>query len=505
MKLRLLAYALVLSCGTETKIVSEGGPPGDALAPLDNGNNVLERNNHQSRDGFFVQPMLTKAKAAAMTRDMTFDGTISGNVYAAPLFVDGSPGKIIIATENNQVTALDETTGKPIWQKSFGTPAARSGAGCGNIAPIGITGTPAIDLAKKTVYFSAASASANGDIAEHSVHAISLDDGSEKTGWPVKMSSVSLMGETFAPPVHNQRSALSVVGGIVYVSYGGHYGDCGDYRGWLVGIAEDDPTSIKAYKTGADRGAGMWAPGGTASDGTNVFVATGNTFGATSWSGGEAILRFQAGPVFSGLAPDYYTPSDWKTLDDGDVDLGGSGPVLVDSSALGQLAIALGKNGKIYVLDRNNLGGMGGERAQKQVVNGAIINAAAAFSSSAGTFVVLHGYRGGRGSSCPNGQTGDLVGVKLDPTISTAWCASNGGEGSPIVTATDAQGSEAIAWTAGAEGSNALHAWDAVTGAVVRAGTGGELAKVRRFTSPVAAKGRVYVAGDDKVFAFASP
>src|SRR2546428_45784 len=115
MKLRLLAYVVVLSCGSETKIVSEGGLPGDAL-PIDLGDNVLERNYHPSRDGFFVQPTLSKAKAAALARDMSFDGTIAGNVYASPLYAEG---KIIIATENNQVSALDETTGKPIWQKSF--------------------------------------------------------------------------------------------------------------------------------------------------------------------------------------------------------------------------------------------------------------------------------------------------------------------------------------------------------------------------------------------------
>jgi hypothetical protein len=500
-----LGIAVLCSCGTQ-QTTSGSDASFDAM-PVDIGASVLERNYHQSRDGFFVQPMLDRAHAVGMVRDPAFDGTIQGNVYASPLYVDGSPGKIIIATEDNQVSALDESTGKPIWQQTFGTHASRSGAGCGNVAPIGITGTPAIDLAKKTIYFDAATADANGGIGEHSVHAISLDDGTERPGWPVKMSAVTLMGEKFSPPVHNQRSSLSIVGGVVYVSFGGHYGDCGPYRGWLVGIDQNDPTKITGYKTGADRGAGMWAPGGTASDGTSVYVSTGNTFGASTWSGGEAILRFQSGPVFSGAATDYYTPSDWKTLDDGDIDLGGSGPVLVDVPGFDppQLVIAFGKNGKVYAIDRNNLGGIGAERAQKQVVNGAIINAAAAFGSSAGTFVILHGYRGSQGRDCPNGTSGDLVAVKLspsDPKIATAWCANNGGEGSPIVTATDASGNGALVWTAGAEGSGLLKAWDAVTGAPVFAGAGTNMTGVRRFTSPIAVKGRIFVAGDNKVFAF---
>lgn len=502
---RLFAIVLLSCNSTEPNRISDAS---FEAMPVDIGASVLERNYHPSRDGFFVQPMLDRAHAMGMVRDMAFDGAIQGNVYASPLYVDGSPGKIIIATEDNQVTALDENTGKPIWQQSFGMHAMRTGAGCGNVSPIGITGTPAIDLAKKTIYFDAATADAGGNIGDHLVHAISLDDGSERPGWPVKMSSVNLMGEQFAPAVHNQRSALTVVGGTVYVSFGGHYGDCAAYRGWLVGIDQNDPTHIEAYKTGADRGAGMWAPGGTASDGTNIFVSTGNTFGASQWSGGEAILRFQKGPKFSGATTDWYTPSDWKQLDDGDIDLGGSGPVLVDVPGFDppQLVIALGKNGKMYAIDRTNLRGMGAERAQKQIVNGAIINVAAAFTSSAGAFVIVHGYRGSKGSSCP-AASGDLVAVKISPTaptISTAWCADNGGEGSPIVTATDASGSNALVWTAGAEGTQTLKAWDAITGMPVYTGGGPneKMAGVRRFTSPIAVKGRLFVAGDNKVFAF---
>jgi hypothetical protein len=103
---------------------------------------VVERNNSPNRNGVFVQPTLTRARAATMVLDRTFNGTVSGNVFASPLFVDGTPGVFVIATENNQVSVLNETTGLPVWQRTYGTPAGATGAGCGNISPLGITGTP---------------------------------------------------------------------------------------------------------------------------------------------------------------------------------------------------------------------------------------------------------------------------------------------------------------------------------------------------------------------------
>src|SRR3954471_17458658 len=142
-----------ISCETGEPLDGGGNPPQDPGAALAaSTGSVVRYNNNLSRDGVFVQPTLTKARAATMVRDTSFDGTVSGNVYASPLYVDGSPGVFVIATENNQVSVLDENTGRPVWQRTYGQPAGRSGAGCGNIAPIGITGTPVIDLAKRTIY-----------------------------------------------------------------------------------------------------------------------------------------------------------------------------------------------------------------------------------------------------------------------------------------------------------------------------------------------------------------
>jgi hypothetical protein len=498
-----LALVLVaLSCEGGDKADTElTSPPDEDITAT--GASVIERNNQPNRNAVFVQPTLTKARAATMVLDRTFAGTVSGNVFASPLFVDGTPGVFVIATENDQISVLDETTGRPVWQRTYGTPAGQTGAGCGNISPLGITGTPTIDLAKRTIYFDAVTGTSTA-ITDHLIHAVSLDDGSERPGWPVSSKSVVDGGERFNPVLHNQRSALLLVNNILYVTYSGHAGDCGNYRGWVFGIDTNTPTNIRTFKTGATRGGGMWGPGGPSTDGTNIFVTTGNTFGATSWSRGEAVIRLQAGPVFSGQTRDFFAPTNWPSLDSTDLDLGGSGSLVIDAPAFtpSQLVVAFGKDGNVFALDRNNLGGIGAQKAVLRAMNGQIINASAAVTTPAGTFVTMHGHRGATAVGCPTGS-GDLATVKLSGTrIAMAWCANNGGQGSPIITTTDDRGSEAIVWTAGAAGTNKLHAWDAATGAVVFNGGADSFSAVRQFTSPIAVKGRIIVAGDNKVFAF---
>jgi hypothetical protein len=82
--------------------------------------------------------------------------------------------------------------------------------------------------------------------------------------------------------VQHQRSALLLNAGILYVAYGAHTGDCGVYHGWVIAVPVNGPTRATAWVTEA-RGGGIWAPGGLATDGTSIFAATGNTFGASAW------------------------------------------------------------------------------------------------------------------------------------------------------------------------------------------------------------------------------
>jgi outer membrane protein assembly factor BamB len=465
--------------------------------------NVPQHHNHASRDGLYIDPAFTAAAAAAMKRDLAFDGRISGNVYAQPLYIEGGPGgraMIIVVTESDNVYALDAADGTVIWQRNVGVPVPRSSLPCGDIDPLGITGTPVVDLASRTLLFDAMTTPDNGSTKRHLIFSLNVDTGAVNPGWPVDVNATATYGGTvFSSEVQNERGALAVVGGIVYVPYGGHAGDCGNYHGWLVGVPLTDPAAVTAWATTA-RGGGAWAVGGPASDGISPFIATGNTFGASAWSGGEAIIRFMAGPVFSGLSEDYWAPTNWVALDSGDVDLGGSGALIVDvpGAAPSQLVVSLGKDGNAYLLNRTNLGGISAPIAQAHVSTSAIIQAAATYRTPLGTCVVF----------CGNSTqlSAFRISATSPPAITSAWTVSQGGRGSPFVTSTDGT-NNAIVWGIGSEGDQRLHGFNGDTGAVVFAGGGANelMAGTRRFNTGIAARGRIYVANDNRVYAFAVP
>jgi len=499
---RVMALLLLLASGAagpERVDARDAERPGGATAGA-----VLEHHGGPRRDGVYVDPALTRAAAARLRADPSFRASVEGAIYAQPLYVASAGGRelVVVATEANQVAALDAASGATVWTRQLGAPVPVSALPCGNIDPLGVTGTPVVDPGSRTLYLDAMTTPDGGKKKRHLVFALSLDDGAIRPGWPVDVAeALGRRGQRFDPAVQNQRGALALVGGTLYVPYGGHYGDCGDYRGWLVAIPVASPAAVTAWSTGA-RGGGIWGPSGVASDAGQVFVSTGNTFGARSWAGGEAILRFDAGAPLGASPADSFAPANWRDLDDRDVDIGGTGPVLVDAPGAtpSKLAIGLGKDGKIYVLDRARLGGIGGALAAVKVASGSIINAAAAYTTARGTYVVFRG----DGAGCPRGQSGDLTAVRIEPrappTAAVAWCAREGGRGSPMVTTTDGH-AEAIVWSVGAEGDGRLHGFDGDTGEPVVAGVpvGGS---VRRFQTPILARGRIFVAVDGGVRAF---
>ncbi len=478
---------------------------------------VLQHHADQMRDGLYIDPLITQKAAAAMHQDRSFNSPLQGPVYAQPLYVSNGPGgkpALIVATERNMVLALDAASGAQLWSRKLGDPVPLVLLPCGNIDPLGITGTPVIDPNTRTIYVAAMTSFNGGLTKQHLIFALSLDDGATRPGWPVNASAMKFGNLSFNAANQNQRGALLLLAGTLYVPYGGHWGDCGDYHGWVVAVPTTDPRSATAWATQA-RGGGSWAPGGLSSDGHSIFAATGNTFRATTWMGGDAIIRLAPGAKFSGDPADYFAPSDWKRLDDGDVDLGGSGPVLFDAPGAtpSELAVALGKNGMAYLLDRNRLGGIGkgngtdGEGLRsKQVAGSQIINAAAAYTTKSATYVVFES--NGDGIGCP-GARGNLVALRIGktspPTIDVAWCADNKGRGSPMVTTTDGK-NEPIVWSVGAETSNRLQAFDGETGKVLFAGGGKDeqMSLVQHMQTPIAAGGRIFVAADGRLYAFSS-
>jgi hypothetical protein len=459
---------------------------------------VLERNNHPSRDGLFVQPALTKAAAARMAMDASFNATFTGTMFASPLYVEKGPGGkgvFFAVTTNNDVFALDETTGAVVWTRNIGPSPTANGVNCGSIHPLGILGTPVIDGQTRTLYLSAAIGTTQID--RHEVHALSVDDGSERAGWPVDLTKLSAGQLAFAAPPQNQRSALSLVGGVVYVAFGGHIGDCGPYHGWVIGIDTRNPASAGAWATGGV-GEGIWAPGGMASDGNGVFAVTGNsTTGTTTHLDSEEVARITGlGTLDRTTNANLYYPAVWKSMDDGDQDFASNSPVYVQvpGATPSTFVVALAKTGHMYLLDSKNLGGMDGHVVDYAVATRAY-TAPTAYTTPSGVHVTI--YAGG--VQCPDGSSDGIASVLIPPGAPpvprVAWCASTGGSGSPITTSTDGK-SDAIVWFISGDKLNGV---DGDTGQVIYDGGSDSCPNVEHWTSPIAAKGRIIIGANGKL------
>ncbi len=413
---------------------------------------------------------------------------------------------LIVASESNVVEAIDAKTGAPLWQRVLGKVVPHSDLPCANISPLGVTGTPVIDAASGAVFLDAF-INRRGNDARHLVFGLSLADGSILPGWPIDIADeLARRSLTFTPTIQTQRSALALLHGRLYVAFG-NSGDCNSYHGWVVGLDVARPRVTGAWVSRAARG-GIWALGALADDGQSMFVATGNTAGTSSWADGEAIIRLPPDLSHSQASQDYFAPANWQTLDNNDADLGGTGPLPIDVPGAGgaaqKMLLALGKDGNAYLLDRANLGGIGGQLVVQQVATSAIINAAAAYPALGGEMVAFHA----SGSSCPSPGGGStlvalLVTAGIPPGLRTAWCANFSGASAPIVTTTDGR-ADPVVWMVGGEGDELLHGFRGDTGQVLFAGGGQQdaVAGVRHLSTLIAAEGRLFVGGDGRVFAF---
>jgi len=519
---------------------------------------VYQHHKNGSRNGLYIDPVLTwtpgedggpgTGNAVTMHVLPAFTGavqtnyaapgatmgTVSTGIYAQPLYVENGPGGVpafVVVTELNHVTTYNATTGNVLWDNgptstiSYGPPVT-SGLPCGNIKPLGITGTPFIDYSsgEGVIYFDSMSGDADAGLATHKVWAIRVEDGSVLPNWPVDVQATV---PSFNAMYQNQRGALQLVNGVLYVAYGGLNGDCIDpaapYYGWVVAIPLDSPQQPTSWHTMAPRGA-IWASGALPTDGTNVYPVTGNTSAPgvttftppTTWGGGEAVIRLSAGAVFSGSTADYYTPSNWASLDTGDKDLGSASDVLIDmpGTSTPHLVALAGKDQNFYLLNRDNLGGVGAELFKATMAVGmpgstlevAFKGAPAAYTTKSGTYVALY-IENGFGVGCSN--NGNLVAIKItpgvgsaNPTASVAWCAPDTALGSPIVTTTDGV-SDAIVWDA----NTSLWGYDGDTGEkIYSAGSTMMDANLQPFNTPIAiGGGRIAVLVNGELFVFSAP
>jgi hypothetical protein len=443
--------------------------------------------------------------------ETTFAATFTGATWASPLYLQNGPnskGAFFTVTNGNDVFALDETSGAIVWTKNIGTPASKTGQSCGDISPLGIISTPVIDEQARTIYLAGAIGNTT-TITAHQIHALSVDDGTERVGWPIDVSTIKAGSSTFSASPQNQRSALSLVNGILYVAYGGHNGDCGNYRGWVMAVDTTNPTSRGAFVTGGTRGEAIWAAGGMASDGNGVFTVTGNNLtGTTTHADSEEVVRLTGlAAVDRSTNQDIFYPAAWQSLDNADEDLSSSSPVYLTSPQ--PMVVAASKNGVLYFLDASNLGGMEGELASLTIATGGAMivhTAMASYTTAMGTYVTL---TTNSGAQCPSGMGSQgkvvmsvLVPAGSPPKPKVAWCvptanASLGFPAAPAVTTTDGT-NNAIVWFI--DGTK-LMGVDGDTGATIYTGTD-TCSGVHKWTAPIAVKGRIVVAGDGHLCAW---
>ena len=393
------------------------------------------------------------ASPAIGTPREAWRAALDGDVYASPLIVSGH---VVVATENNTVYSLDLFSGAVVWKHHLGDPVNASTLPCGNIGPVtGITGTPAADTATGRLYVVAFLSGAH-----HVLFTLSLTDGSL-----IGEQNVDPLGST--PSVQQERGALAIGSGRVYIPFGGLYGDCGNYHGYVVAVpVAGGPTSY--YRTPVATEAGIWSPMGPSVAVTGaVYVVTGNGSPTQTFAYSNSVIE---------LTPDmqvrsFFAPANWKALDAGDTDLGSVGAALVQSMGL---VLAVGKQGVAYLLRAEQLGSIGGEVASRSVCAGAFGGTAVS-----GTTVLV---------PCVDG----LVALSLTPTsISVAWHASRPRLGSPIVTA-------GAVWAIEPD-SATLYALDPSSGAVLFSAS---LGAARHFSTPAATEGFVVAPAGPRVVAY---
>jgi outer membrane protein assembly factor BamB len=266
---------------------------------------------------------------------------LDGAVYASPIAVDGV---IVVATEHDSVYAFDPQ-GKQLWHVSAGSPSPAYQRPCGNIDPLGITGTPVYSAQTGDVYLVAE----HGGPVGHDLIALDLHTGQVR--W---RKAIDLPGAT--PAAMQQRGALAITGGRVWVSFGAQFGDCANYKGRVVGVRLDGTGAPVLYQPSANRQGGIWNPAGPAVDAAGdlyVVSANGSSFPGAAYDHTNSVLEVSpAGKLLGSFAP-----ADWAQNNEGDVGLGSQGVALVGT----KWAVLGGKSGPVYVLRQGHLGGIGGQ------------------------------------------------------------------------------------------------------------------------------------------------
>jgi IPT/TIG domain len=380
---------------------------------------VYTYHNDLARDGAnTLEYALTPSNVNTSTFGKLFSCQVDGAIYTQPLWVanlsfNGVQHNVVfVATQHDSLYAFDADANPcvQLWQVSLidsahganagetSVPSSGSGhlvgGGTGDITPeVGVTGTPVIDPGSNTLYVVSKSVIASGPTFYQRLHAIDLFTGNEKMGSPLNLtgSNITYPGtgdgsttDVFTPRTQNQRPGLALVNGVIYVAWASHE-DYPAYYGWVIGATYNGTSFSIPYTLNIDPNAhygGIWMGGAapSADSSNNLYLITGNgQFDATSTTApnndyGDSALQLTSSLTIS----QYFTPSDQLIDQEDDHDFGSGGAtVLADlpvnlsaPSNPTHLLIGGGKDGTLYLLNRDKMGGSGDTSAWQHFPSG---------------------------------------------------------------------------------------------------------------------------------------
>jgi len=405
---------------------------------------VLTQHNDNSRTGANLRETeLTLENVNKAQFGMLFKRKVDDQIYGQPLVVTnvtiggGTHDLVYVTTVNNSVYAFDANDAQataPIWHVNFGRAATRHDAnfGCTDITgKMGIIGTPVIDKARGALYVVALTHTRSGFTQR--LHELDL-----ATGADLPQSPVVIQAAGFDALMQNQRPALMLANGMVYVGYSSHC-DKEPYHGYLM--AYDARTLAQASvfnssPTGTEAGIWQSGQGPAADDDGNVYVVTGNG----TWDGvrnfSESFLKFT--PQLKLL--DWFTPTNHLALDAVDNDLDSSGATLIPGT---HIVLGGGKEGVMYLLDTRNFGHLGDEHALEHFQATAMHLHCLVYWQSAkqGGMIYVWGQK-------DKAKVYRFDGDKLNPTPVAMRDIPNTGHPGAMLSLSANDGSEGILWAA---------------------------------------------------------
>jgi hypothetical protein len=509
-------------------------PKGSALAAEVTGQADKLRTSWYSDERSLAPGQITKARFKRV-----FNDTLEGQVYAQPLVANGT---LLVVTEENWAYGLDPVTGGLRWRDQLGTAVSAGeipGATiqCKDLVPrVGITGTPVIDSEHNVAYFVSNRYifGASGGIGWY-MHAIELGDGKELPHFPIEIKGAAqnLANVKFEPLQQLQRPALLMMNGVVYAAFGSHC-DHRPYEGWIVGVSASSGEVVTKWAS-SSRGGSIWqSGGGLVSDGPGqILFSTGNgsvepgVWDPPEGSGkqrpepegrlGESVVRVEAQPGGGLATRDYFSPFNSKTLDEKDLDVGSSAPVALPSPYFGNsqiphLLVQEGKEGSVYLLNRDGLGGRGRESNRAVQELGPHYFPAGVWGTA--------GVWPGEGGYVDIPSVGPLHFLKYHeqsgkPALSEVGRSAEAlafGSGSPIVTSNGSASGTAVLWITacpqtackGAEAE--LRAYNPASTGVAKPFWQEKVGLASKFSCPDASNGHIYVGnGEGHVIGFSGP